>query len=605
MDLTMMRQRLGGFGKEELLKIFLDTVNLLSKEQYQELEKIIEEYMAKNLSPEKIQAAVKMTEEFVAEQMEAIKGWMAQIDEGELCLETEEYEDYSSGYWDSDWIVEYYDNQGIGDKLMSMIRFAKNCVDDRRYQEADFIYEWLWDMAVSTSNEYDSEPVSLETLAENGIVTVDMEQLALTTLYAVYQGSEADERADNIYLYFSYYPFREMHIEDMFRMGRENLTGTERFWKDWIALLREKSGDTEGRLLQEAILCTAGVEGLVKMADESCKVHPSLYLTAMKEYEKSHDYEQIERVGEKALEKIDECLVIRSEAALKAAYASSCLMHTEKVMRFCWECFRSDTDSRNFLRLFGTGEMAEKYGMRGKEALAGRTKGNSDYYGRNRELRENTVGDMEYRILGFYMGNFQEARLASKNPEGSLGWSGRFIRYGVRLFLLYLYVKPLPSKAAAYVAAEVGFRDDAVYRNTENYENSTDLNNTTESGALTGLDGLLDFESEIAKESRKNNTSIFWNYFQRWKQYFPMGEEEKKKYLTWARKTVCSRADAIVGGQFRGHYGEVAALLSMVSEIKEDMGTPGAKQDMFAEYKRKYPRHSSFQAEMRKYFGKI
>ena len=70
MDLTMMRQRLGGFGKEELLKIFLDTVNLLSKEQYQELESIIEEYMGKSLSPEKIQTAVKMTEKFVAEQRE-------------------------------------------------------------------------------------------------------------------------------------------------------------------------------------------------------------------------------------------------------------------------------------------------------------------------------------------------------------------------------------------------------------------------------------------------------------------------------------------------------------------------------------------------------
>lgn len=41
------------------------------------------------------------------------------------------------------------------------------------------------------------------------------------------------------------------------------------------------------------------------------------------------------------------------------------------------------------------------------------------------------------------------------------------------------------------------------------------------------------------------------------------------------------------------------------SDNGEDMGTLGAKQDMFAEYKRKYPRHSSFQAEMRKYFGKI
>ena len=75
--------------------------------------------------------------------MEQIRTWMEQIDEGELYLNTEEYEDYSGGYWGSDWVTEYYDNQGVGDKVTSMIRFAKDYVDDRRYEEANFIYEWL------------------------------------------------------------------------------------------------------------------------------------------------------------------------------------------------------------------------------------------------------------------------------------------------------------------------------------------------------------------------------------------------------------------------------------------------------------------------------
>lgn len=65
-----------------------------------------------------------------------------------------------------------------------------------------------------------------------------------------------------------------------------------------------------------------------------------------------------------------------------------------------------------------------------------------------------------------------------------------------------------------------------------------------------------------------------------------------------------SRADAIVSGQHRNHYGASAELLAMVAEIKEDMGTPGARQMVFAEYKRKFPRHSSFQAEMKYYFDR-
>ena len=81
-----------------------------------------------------------------------------------------------------------------------------------------------------------------------------------------------------------------------------------------------------------------------------------------------------------------------------------------------------------------------------------------------------------------------------------------------------------------------------------------------------------------------------------------MTPEEKKQYFAWAEKIVYDRTDAIVKGQYRNHYGEVAALLAVVAEIKENMGVAGAKQGIFAEYKRKFPRHSSFQAEMKNYF---
>ena len=157
-------------------------------------------------------------------------------------------------------------------------------------------------------------------------------------------------------------------------------------------------------------------------------------------------------------------------------------------------------------------------------------------------------------MLSFYSGDFQKVKAASKNPQGSLGWSGSFIRYGIRLILLYLYDNPLPSKAAAGTAGYVGFPDG------------------------NDLSLQMDFESEIAEESRRLKISTFWNYFQRWKKYFQMSEEEKKKYFTWAEKIVYSRADAIVSGQYRRHYGEIAGLLAMVAEIKEGLGKQGAKQ---------------------------
>lgn len=115
-------------------------------------------------------------------------------------------------------------------------------------------------------------------------------------------------------------------------------------------------------------------------------------------------------------------------------------------MQFCWEYFRSDSTDKNFLRLFGMKDMAEKYGLAGWKGLRSIEKGNPVDCIRNKELEKNIIGDYGHYILSFYTGDFQKVMDVSKNPQGSLGWSGSFICYGIRLILLYLYDAPLPSK---------------------------------------------------------------------------------------------------------------------------------------------------------------
>lgn len=564
--------------KEELQNIILKLQELLSDDQKKEFHKLVIACRNKEKKGKTQPVQVRMSDDLVREKITQIQKWKNQIDEGELYFDTEEYEDYSDGYWDSDWGTEYYDNQGIGDKIQYMIRFAQDCVDDRRYQEANEIYEWLWGMSVSTDNEYE-DSVDLEMMSENNLIHTDMKSLALLTLYADYQVLPPEKRAEDIYLYFSFSTFSKLHMEEMFRVGRENLEDADQFWTSWIELLKKKTGDMEARLLKEAVLYYKGINGLYELAKENVAVHPSLYLAVMDEYEKGHLYSEIEETGENALDRMDSNLIIRSEIALKTAFSSSCLNHQEKMMQFCWESFVSDSTVKNYLRLFGKEEMAEKYANGGNEILANRVKENQEYSYRNSELRRNIISDYEYYRLVFYTGNFEKIKNVSKNPKGSLGWSSSFIREGIRLFLLYLYNRPLPSKAAERIASYIGFPDTKDKKN------------------------LLAFEVEIQNECQEYKVSEFWNYFQRWKKYYPIEKEEQNKYLSWAENIVYKRADAIVSGQHRNHYGEVAGLLAIVGEIKEDMGQQEAKKCIYEQYKKKFPRHSSFQGEMKNYFN--
>lgn len=572
----MQKKTVETLSREELQDVILRMQDFLSEQQAEQLQNLIEEYGVPDEERMRLWKG-RMSQEFVDEKMRQIARWKQQIDDGELYLYTEGYEDYSNGYWDAEWVTEYYDPCGIGDKILSMIRFVGDCVDDRRYQEANEICEWLWEMTVSEDNEF-GDPADLETLAENDLIHADLKQFALLTLYADYQILDPEERAADLYLYFSHSAFSVLHMEEMFSAGRENLKDTDRFWRDWICLLKSKKGNTEARLLKEAVLYTEGTEGLSRLADENALLHPSLYLSVMAEYEKGHLYEKIEETGKRAMDILDVEYKIRGEIARRSAVASSYLDHEEEMMQFCWECYRSDSNVKNYLRLFGTEEMAERYGMRGGDVLPEKMKGNPEYDWRETELSKNMPGTYEYYRLCFFSGKFEKVKNESKNPKGSLGWSSSFIQVGIRLFLLYLYENLLPSKAAAATASDIGFSD-------EKAEND-----------------LMTFEREILNESREHKVSEFWNYFQRWKRYFPMGAEEKKKYLTWAEKIVYSRADAIVSGQHRRHYGQAAVLLAVIGEIKESAGEAGAGKVIFETYKRKFPRHSAFQGCMREFF---
>lgn len=105
-----MKTKLKEISRENLQKIILEMAGFLTEEQYQRLQGVVEAIAAEDIEAENPPVPSRMSQELVDEKMGQIKVWMEELDEGEVYLDTEEYEDYSGGYWDRDWITEYYDN---------------------------------------------------------------------------------------------------------------------------------------------------------------------------------------------------------------------------------------------------------------------------------------------------------------------------------------------------------------------------------------------------------------------------------------------------------------------------------------------------------------
>ncbi len=525
---------------------------------------------------------LRLPEELLQQKLGKIREWIERIESGELYLEASGYEDYTYGYWDSEWTWVYEDPFGIEGNIKEAFSFAEDCVNYGHYNEAREIYELLLSMDIRVSSEYDyCEPTDLDALVREQALHVDLKSVALRMLYAIYQTEQPTERAEKLYSCFQYDFFWDIRVQDMLSVGREELLEQGEFWDDWIALLEKKSGETEGRLLKEAILFHEGATGMAKVAARNYETHPALALATMEEYKRCQKYFEMAEFGLKTLEEMNSKFKVRSEVALYTAFALSCIGEEKQSYACCFEAFRSDTTVKNYLRLYATDEMATLYKEQIESVISSTLRGNEpEYsYGRNTELRQNYMNTLLYCELQFYAGNFEFAKKESKNPPESLGWTGKFIRTGIELFLLYLYDEFLPTKSMRCLSAGCGFRECAERECLTNYEKA------------------------IVDESERLGVSVFWNYFQRWKGYHPMSAEEKEIYFRWAEKIVFSRADAIVGGQFRNHYGSVAVMLAALGDIKQSWGDFSYKQQVRAEYKRKFPRHSSFQGEMREYFG--
>lgn len=574
--LKQAKERIMRLNEQSAKDCLLEIVRRMQQENQEEFLLLLTNYGGKKETSQANARSYqhRMSQEFVDEKIENFDSLFEQIEEEELSLEANGYEDYSEGYWDSSWVWEYYDPMHVCEKIVDAIHFAQDCVNDRRYQEAVSLFDKILEVEIAAVNDGDEMTVRLEEMADEGLLHVDLRELAPLILYADYQVQKPGERAKSIYGYFAYPFFGDIHIEEMLRMGREELQDIEQFWQDWIELLSEKSGDLEARLLSEAVLIYQGPEGILHMARQNADKHPSLYLSALEEFEKNHDYEKMEAAGAEAIDKLKVNLRIRGQIALKAAFAASCLGETEKTKAYWLEAYRSDSTVQNYLRLFAEKDCALTQGMEAKELFKSREKA-TNYICRDEEQRENIMDNRTWLTLNFFAGDFVKVKAACKNPASSLGWTGTFMEAGITLFLLYFNENKELGKGMTDIADSFSY--EFGFSNKES----------------------LPLLGNVSRKEKQYTQ--FWQAFQNWRKYFPMDEKERKNIMSWIENIIHQRAQAIVGGQHRNQYGQVAKLVAALGEAKESRGETGAKQGLMSQYKREFPRHSAFHGEMREY----
>ncbi len=248
--------------------------------------------------------------------IEEIDAWCEQVEDGTLYFETEQEEYYEEGCWDSDWRTIYYDTFDILPYLTKAFEICQKLVRTGEYGNAYVLLDRLCRLEFYTDFDEencfgDEEPLTLEKLAEEGMLTVDFAKLSQNLLYTCYQSTIGEERIRKLYEYLAWGMCGEVKMTDVFAYGPESLSGTSEFMEDWHAYLSHTPGDRAAELLSDACIYLGGEEKLRQTAAEAVDTHPRLYMFCCQRRMEAEDWKNCVSVGQTAVETIDVSKEIR------------------------------------------------------------------------------------------------------------------------------------------------------------------------------------------------------------------------------------------------------------------------------------------------------
>ena len=581
--LKQIEQLTAACNKEQLAAFIYDMGRTLPE---QEREKFLEQLKSRN-NPKTFRPNSQKEPETsmrLEEQCEQLLDELNEINEKDLNLVAVLNEEYDDWY-DNGEEFYYQDPHNICCRIEKACNFVHRCVDEEAYLQGMQIGNYLYFMQIFAENEYyDTDELELEDLIQNELVSYDLKKLALDTLYCIYHALPLPKRTETLYETMKRNLEYGATLETLMQHGNEELPEWQPFLKAWIAYLGTQAGKAADILLAEAIGLLNDLSTECSYAEQYMEKHPDLYLQILEAKSNDANAADLVKIGLTAIQSIPKKYSVRSAVALKTAdYALNANAESGLLEQCYFAAYESDTNATSYLRALLHGfDSAEKRDQL-KHAiarLAPKTRNQNGNYNdadMHLEKKENRPSNTTTAALYFFDGQFAEVLSKQLNAKEALGWSGTFMKQGIALFLLYLYAGSWNGKgiqSMAKIAKEcIGF-------------------------------SMQNYQKGIPKTEVEDEAALFENIMLRWKEMTPMDSETKALAIQKIENLLEKRVSGIMDANRRNYYGECAGFLAALGEVKESLGEAYAKQNLLTSYKEKYPRRTSFRAEM-KAFGWI
>lgn len=375
--------------------------------------------------------------------------------------------------------------------------------------------------------------------------------------------------------------YRRLRLNDLIQISPRPLPDQADFLADWIAYLRTQdtsSGSDGDAWLREAVGLSQGLDGLAALARAEGMTRPRAYLDWFAALEQAGQTAEIIPAAQAALQALPAELPIRAAIADALCAAAAQLNQDDVVREGRWQAFFAKPAVTRLLDLWEiepdaaarTALMAQA--LRRIESYTPPPYSSSivQSQGDTLELPASKSATL-LAHAAMLAGEWDVAhRLAAQ--ANVLGWSYAESHQGlvVGVFLVGLAGKPpveLPPNLAQ--VWREGLQSDLGF--------SLGLT-TTADAPLPRLERA--YTAQLAQT------------------HWPA--EVQARYLDWCLDVVRQRVAAIVGGQHRKSYDKAARLLAAGAETLRLRGDPAAASALVAELRGRFPRHSAFQAEVKR-----
>lgn len=539
--------------------------------------------MLRSVGNKEEKASKKNTEKDIDfdEMYRHVRDNLKRIDSQEITITGILNEEYDDWYDDSGEEFYYEDNNGISDMLAEACDFVHICMDRERYKEGFEVGNQMLEMEILCDNEYGDEEFSLGDMVYHELLHCNLKQVIFDTAYCAYHAVPPIKRPEALYGIIVNAKEDAVTLEAIMQHGDEELPALEEFLSCWITYLGDKTGHDADRLILEAAGLLNDIPLEVQYAEKYAAVHPGLYLNILenRKYATANDMVSI---GIQAMKEIPKKYIMRSRVALKTAeYIIAANGETSLLGKCYYAAYESDTSALNYLRaLLNDCENEKKKEELQKVFMKLPVHKSNGYFGMYEssgscsEREENRPDGNMVLLLRFLDGQSADVLDQGLNQSQALGWTGTFMKQGIALYLLYLYEGQWHGKGMAAMAE--------IVKSTMKFSSE-------------------EYRKGVCGSEETGENELFCQLFLKWKSMVQMESDMRERAVKRITTLLEKRTAGIMDANRRNYYGECAAYIAALGEVRESWGELGAKQKLMTSYKDKYTRRSAFREEMRNY----